>query len=96
MDIRPIAKNVPGAKKRNVLMFALSTCGWCKKTKKLLSSLGMEYDYIDVDLLEGSDKNRVMKEFAKWNPGQSFPTLVFDNKHCVIGYEENRIKELCE
>ena len=38
------------------MLYALSTCVWCRRTKQLLDQLGVEYDYVDVDLLEGGDK----------------------------------------
>ena len=31
-----------------IFLFALSTCVWCKKTKKLLDQFGVKYDYADV------------------------------------------------
>jgi glutaredoxin len=35
---------------RKVLVYALSTCGWCKQAKNFLKTNGIEYEYIDVDL----------------------------------------------
>jgi hypothetical protein len=33
--------HVPGKKSRRIMLYALSTCGWCHKTKKLLDDLGV-------------------------------------------------------
>ncbi|MFQ5905703.1 MAG: glutaredoxin family protein [bacterium] len=44
-------EHVEGKKKGDVLLYALSTCGWCRKTKRLLEKLRVEYDYVYVDLL---------------------------------------------
>jgi glutaredoxin-like protein NrdH len=85
-------KHVEGEKGADVMVYALSTCGWCRKTKRLLSSLGIEYDYIDVDLLKGQEEERVMKEVEKWNPKCSFPTVVVNGK-CIVGFEEERIRK---
>ena len=38
-------------KKHRVMLYALSTCIWCKKTKKLLDNLDVCYDFVFVDLL---------------------------------------------
>jgi len=92
MTIKDYAKNVSGKKKDDILLFALSTCAWCIKTKKLLNKLGIEYSYIDVDSLK--DDVEVVKELKHWNPRQSFPTIVINNKKCIIGYQEDKIKEL--
>jgi len=85
-------KHVKGKDKGHILMFALSTCGWCKKTKRLLNELGFEYHYTDVDLLEGKKREEAMEEMGRWNPKFTFPTLVVKNK-CIIGYDEEKIKE---
>lgn len=85
-------KHVKGKDKGHIVMYALSTCGWCKKTKRLLEKLGVEYYYTDVDLLEGEDRAKTMEELERWNPRRSFPTLVIKNE-CIVGYQEDKIKE---
>jgi glutaredoxin len=90
MDI----KHVPGKSKGKVMLYALSTCGWCKKTKKLFDSLGIEYHYIDVDLVEGEEKESVRKEIMRWNPRGSFPTIVVNDQICIVGYDEKKINEV--
>lgn len=86
-------KHVSGMKKREILMFALSTCVWCKKTKKFLGELGVDYGYVDVDLLDEKDKDEAEKEVGKWNPSISFPTIVVDNKSCIVGYRPEELKK---
>ncbi|RQW78074.1 MAG: glutaredoxin family protein, partial [Methanothrix sp.] len=39
-------EHVAGKAKGTVTLYALSTCIWCKKTKELLSTLGIAYDYV--------------------------------------------------
>ena len=90
MDI----KHVPGKSKGKVMLYALSTCGWCKKTKKLFDSLGIEYHYVDVDLVEGEEKESLRKEIMRWNPRGSFPTIVFNDQICIVGYDEKKINEV--
>ena len=36
-------EHVEGKNKGEVVLFALSTCGWCKKTRMLLEELGIEF-----------------------------------------------------
>jgi glutaredoxin-like protein NrdH len=85
--------HVPGRKSGHIMLYALSTCGWCRKTKKLLDDLGVEYDYEYVDQLQGDEKDEAIRKVTKWNPSCSFPTMVIDNKKCIIGYQENEIRE---
>jgi glutaredoxin len=80
----------------SVLLYTLSTCGWCRKTKALLKELGVAYDYVDVDLQEGANKDLVREEVLKWNPASSFPTVVVDGKDSFVGFQEDRIRELAE
>ncbi len=84
--------HVEGKKKGEVMLYALSTCIWCKKTKSLLNELGVDYSFIDVDLLKGEEKEKVLEEVKKHNPQCTFPTVVIDNKKCIRGFEEAEIK----
>jgi glutaredoxin len=85
--------HVAGKKKGKIMLYALSTCGWCKKTKALLNELGVEYDYTDVDLLKGEEQAATVKEIMKFNPECNFPTLVINSQKCIVGYKEDDIRE---
>ncbi|MDM7998981.1 MAG: glutaredoxin family protein [Dehalococcoidia bacterium] len=86
-------EHVAGKDMGHAMLYALSTCPWCQKTKRLLNELGVKYDYIDVDFLDGADKEEVMKEVRKWNPASSFPTLVLNNSRCIVGFKEDEIRK---
>ncbi len=90
------AVHVPGKKSGNIMLYALSTCGWCQKTKKLLDDLGVEYDYEYVDHLQGDEREREIQNITTWNPRRSFPTLVINNEKCIVGYKEDEIREALE
>lgn len=89
-------KHVDGKDKGRILMYALSTCAWCKRTKKLLSELNVAYDYIDVDLEDEEEQDRLDAEIGKVNPHGSFPTIVLENGDCIIGFQPKEIKERLE
>lgn len=86
-------KVVEGKDKGKIVLYALSTCVWCKKIKKLLKKLGVKYSYIFVDELKGKEKEKIIKQLEKWNPRCSFPTVVINNEKCIVGYKEDEIKE---
>lgn len=88
-------KHVSGKKKGKVFLFALSTCGWCEKIKDLLNDLGIDYKFVDVDLLEGEAKKEANKQISRWNPDQSFPTIII-NKKCIVGFHEDELMRLLE
>jgi glutaredoxin len=85
--------HVHGKDVGHVMLFALSTCGWCAKTRKLLEDMGVAYDYEYVDLLRGEEQNRVMQVVAKWNTSGSFPTIVIKDKQCIVGFKEDDIRK---
>ncbi|NIO69985.1 MAG: glutaredoxin family protein [Anaerolineae bacterium] len=79
---------------KKVRFFALSTCGWCKKTKRFLDAHNVNYEIDYVDLLSGAERARVMAEMEHWNPRQTFPTVVVDDSEVVIGFKEDRLREV--
>lgn len=85
-------KKVKGKKDAEVLLFALSTCGWCRRAKDLLNSLGIEYSYVDVDLLDDEDIKEVEDILNRFN-SNGFPTIIIDNKDVVHGFDEDKIKK---
>jgi glutaredoxin-like protein NrdH len=86
--------HVEGEDRGNVMLYALSTCGWCKKTKALLEELGVAYDFIDVDLLRGSEQDAALGEVKKFNPDCNFPTLIVGGSKCIVGFKEDEIREV--
>ena len=86
--------HVPGKNAGHLVLYALSTCPWCKKTKMLLNELGVEYKYVDVDLLTGVARREVVEEMEKWDSSGSFPLLVIDNAETVNGFKEAQIRRL--
>jgi glutaredoxin len=87
-------EHINGKNRGRVMLYALSTCQWCNKTKELLKDLGVEFDYEYVDLLEGKEQDEAMNTLEKWNPRGSFPTLVIDDRHCIVGFREQEIREV--
>ena len=75
-----------------VFLYALSTCGHCKNTKKLLDENNVQYDFVDVDLLPKEEMNKVLDEVRKVNPQCAFPTLLIGDK-VIVGYRELEILE---
>jgi glutaredoxin-like protein NrdH len=77
-----------------VTLYALSTCGWCKKTKTFLESNDIEFVCHYVDTLSGDEKEQAREAVAKVNPRRSYPTLVVDEDKIVVGYDEDKLREV--
>jgi glutaredoxin-like protein NrdH len=75
-----------------VKMYTLSTCSHCKATKKFLKDIGIDFECTDVDLLQGSERENVLKEVVKYNPQHSFPTIIIGNK-VIVGFREEDIRQ---
>jgi glutaredoxin len=87
-------KKITGKNKNHkVLVYALSTCVWCKKTKQLLKDSGIEYEYADIDLCSSSEQEEIRKDIAKHGGYISFPTVIVDDKTIITGFREDKIKE---
>jgi glutaredoxin len=80
--------------KHKIMLYGLSTCMWCQKTKELLDELGINYSHLTVDLLDGADAEDAYEAVAKFNPDQSFPTIVIDDgEKVIVGYNEEELKK---
>jgi glutaredoxin-like protein NrdH len=85
-------EHVSGKDKGKITLYALSTCIWCRKTRELLSQLGIAFDFIYVDLLKGEDKSKAVEIVKHYNSSVSFPTLVIGEKS-IVGFREKEITE---
>ena len=75
-----------------VTMYTLSTCSHCKAAKNFLNECTVKYEFRDVDLLTGEERQAVIEEIKKLNSKCSFPTIIIGDK-VIIGFKENEIRE---
>ena len=79
-----------------VLLYALSTCIWCRKTRQYLEDEGVEFDYIYVDLVDMDERKEAREHIREFSTSTSFPATIIDEKECVIGFKPERLKEYLE
>lgn len=79
--------------KHELVLFALSTCGWCRKARNFLDENKLTYSYVYVDLLQGDAQKEVFEEVKNRNPRKTFPTLVVDDGEVLAGFNEDKYKE---
>lgn len=73
--------------KKEIFLFALSTCIWCRMGKKWLSDRGYAYSYLDIDKIPVDEKNQIKKELAELvGETPSFPFLIIDDEKWHSGY----------
>jgi glutaredoxin-like protein NrdH len=85
--------HIDGDTGKKVVLYALSTCGWCHRTKEFLNKLGVAYDYVDVDLVDDKMSAEIEAEVIKWNKKEIYPTLVIDNKVGFLATDLDRMKK---
>ena len=88
--------HVEGRNRGHVVLYALSTCVWCRKTRRLLNNLGVDYYFVYVDLLKDEEKEDVERTVMRVNPRLSFPTVIINETEVIVGYDEDEIKRKLE
>jgi len=80
-------------KEHKVLVYALSTCVWCRRTKNFLKTNEVEYEYIDVDLSSSDDKQKIIQDILKRGVRLSYPIIIIDDEIIIQGFRTDEIKE---
>jgi glutaredoxin len=82
--------------KHRVLLYALSTCGWCRKTKKFLTDNSVAHGYIDVDLCTDEEYEQICRDILERGGRIAFPTLIVDDSRLITGFNVDEIREALE
>lgn len=77
----------------DIHLYALSTCPYCRMTKRYLDDHGITYEMTEVDLLEGDEKQAVVDEVKKLSGGTSFPVLTADGQ-VIVGFNKSKMADL--
>lgn len=75
------------------VLFALSTCGACRKTKALLNECGVDYLLVEVDTVDKESREKLLEKVRQYNSRETFPTLVIQGgKKVIVGFDEQNIR----
>jgi glutaredoxin len=74
------------------MVYALSTCPYCKRTKRFLDQHKIAYDFKDVDLLDDDEQDRVLDEIEKMTGRRSFPVVIIGSE-IIVGHDEEKLKK---
>ncbi len=92
----PFSK-VSGKKNQHkVVIYALSTCVWCKMTKQYLKDNEIEFEYLDVDLCEPEEKEHARHQILSKGGSLNYPTTIVDDKKVITGFRKDMLKEALE
>ncbi len=79
---------------RKVKLYSLSTCPVCKKVKEFLNNNNIQYETIEVDILDSGEQWVALKELKKINPQETFPTVVVEK--ATVGFDEENLKKVLD
>ena len=82
--------------KHKVLLYAISTCGWCKRAKNFLNDNNVEYKYVDIDLCNNEDKSAIRKDILNRGGVLAYPTVIVDEKTLLTGPSPDKLREVLE
>lgn len=84
-----MTKNV---KNHKIIFYGANWCPDCRMSKELLDSMGIKYEYIDLE------KNpEAAKKVIEINKGfQSIPTIVFPDSHVLVEPSNDELKKEIE
>lgn len=74
-------------------MYTLSTCPWCQKTKKFFEDRNIPFEFIDYDLADPEEQEKIWEEMTKYGGSTAFPYVKIGGK-VVVGYHPEKYEEL--
>jgi glutaredoxin len=77
----------------NVQLYTLSTCPWCRKAKKFFTDREVPFDFVDVDLVEGTEKDAVVDTVYRLSGGLQYPVVVI-GETVIAGYNPDKYSDV--
>ncbi|MFQ5801130.1 MAG: glutaredoxin family protein [Candidatus Hydrothermarchaeales archaeon] len=75
--------------------FTLSTCPFCRAFKRFMQENNLPFEYVDVDLLEGEEREAALREAYSYCSGCGYPIIIIDGK-VISGFDEQRLRGALE
>jgi glutaredoxin len=81
-------------KDHKVVVYALSTCGFCRRGLAFLRDNSIEFDYIYMDKISYETKSELKDALSeKYKERVAFPFIVIDDAECLVGFNEEKWKD---
>ncbi len=80
---------------KKVTIYALSTCLWCRKTKKFFEDKKVPFETVDYDKQDESRQTEMLAEMKESGYSGAFPFTRIGNA-CVQGYDPVEFERLLE
>jgi glutaredoxin len=76
-----------------VLMYTLSTCPWCRKTKQFFMDKNIPFDFVDYDVVSDEEQDRIVADMRKHTSNISFPYVVIGDR-VIQGYNPDKYEKV--
>jgi len=73
--------------KREITVYTIPTCPWCKKTKAFLKKHRINFKNIDIS------KNSIERRIMIKKSGQEGVPVIDINCRVIVGYDEKELKK---
>ena len=70
----------------DVMIYGLSTCRWCSRTKLWFEDAHVPFEHVDVDTLKGEEVEAMAREVERVSGGRRFPVTVIDGE-VIVGFK---------
>lgn len=78
---------------KEVKMYALSTCLWCKRTKKFFEDRKIPFECVEYDKVDEAEQERIMAKIREKGGRGSFPYVCIGSD-AVQGYLPEEFERL--
>ena len=80
-----------------ITVYALSTCGFCKRALAFLCDNSVDFSYVYVDKLDRETKDDVIKKLKeRFDRRVAFPFLIIDDEECMVGFNTEKYENLLD
>jgi len=73
---------------KKVSMYTLSTCPWCRKTKKFFTDHKVPFDFVDYDLADPATQKKITQELDAAG-ATGFPFVRIGDE-VIVGWQPER------
>ena len=75
-----------------VFVYTLSTCPWCRKTRRWFADSGIAFESVDIDTLPEEEQDEAAEKAYKLSGGRRFPVVVI-NGAVIVGHNPDKFLE---
>lgn len=80
---------------KKVVMYTLSTCPWCKKTKSFFAERNIPFEFTDYDKASKEEQQKIREVCSAYGEGIAFPFVMIGDD-VVVGYNPQKYMKLLE